>query len=182
MPLWQVNYFELIILSNSRHRRESKNKVVVESLSHVWLFETPWTAAHQASLSFTISWSLLKLMPSGFVVPFNHLILCHPLLLLPSIIASINIFFNKSALHIMWSKYWSFCFIISLSNGIQDWFPLGMNGFDLLSVKGTLKSLLQHHNLKATILWAQFSLWSNFHIHTWLLEKQLWLVGPLLAK
>ena len=104
---------------------------------------TPWTAAHQASLSFTISRSLPKFMSIDSVMLSSHLILCHPLFLLPSIIPSIGVFSNKSALCIRWSKCWSFSFSISLSN---DW-------FDLFAVQGTLKSLLQNHSLKASILW-----------------------------
>ena len=99
---------------------------VVHLLSPVWLFVTPWTAALQASLSFTISWSLLKLIPIESVMPSNHLILCHPLLLLPSIFPSIRVFSNESALCIRWPKYWSFS--ISPSNEIQDWFPLVLTG------------------------------------------------------
>ena len=97
-----------------------------QSLSRVWLFATPWIAAHQASLSITNSQSLLKLMSIKSVMPSNHLILCRPLLLLPSIFPSIRVFSNESILHIRWPKYWSFSFSISLSNmNIQDWFPLG---------------------------------------------------------
>ena len=113
----------------------------VQSLSHVRLFVALWTAACQASLSITNSQSLFKLMPIELVMPTNHLILCCPFLLLPSIFPSIRVFSNKSALRIWWLKYWSFSLNISLS----DW-------LDLLAVQGTLKSLLQHHSSKASIL------------------------------
>ena len=113
---------------------------------------TSWTAAHQASLSFTISQSLLKLMSIESVMPSNHLILCCPLLLLPSIILSIRVFSNESALHIRWPKYWSFSFNISPSNEYSELISIRMDWFDLLAVQGTLKSLLQHHSSKASIL------------------------------
>ena len=123
----------------------------VQSLSHVQLFATPWTAARQASLSFTISRSLLKFMSIELVMPSNHLILCHPLLLLPSIFPSIKIFSNESALHIRRLKYWSFDFSISLSNEYPGLTSFRINCFDLFAVLGTLKSLLQHHSSKASI-------------------------------
>ena len=111
---------------------------------------TQWTAAHQASLCFTISWSLLKLMSIESVMPSNHLILCRPLLLLPSIFP--RVFFNESALHIRWPKYWSFSFSTSPSNEYSGLIPFRMDWLDLLAVQGTLKSLLQHHGLKASVL------------------------------
>ena len=123
-----------------------------QSLSRVWLFATPWTTAHQASLSFTIPQSLLKLMPIESVMPSNHLILCHPLLLLPSIFPSIRVFSNELALHIRWPKYWSFSFSISPSNEYSGLISFRMD-LDLLAVQGTLKSFLPHHSLKASILW-----------------------------
>ena len=144
--------------------------LAVQSLSCVRLFATPWTAAHQASLSFTISQSLLKLMSTEPVMPSNHFILCHPNILLPSIFSSIRVFSNESALHIRWPKYWSFSFSISPSNEYSGLISFRIDWFDLLAVQGTLKSLLQHHNLKALILGVQPSLWSNSHIHTRLLE------------
>ena len=110
-------------------------------------------AAHQASLSFTISWSLLKLMFTELVIPSNHLILCHPLLLLPSIFPSITVFFNELALYIRWPKYWSFSFNISPSNEYSRFISFRMGWLDLLAVQGTLKNLLQHHSLKASIFW-----------------------------
>ena len=118
--------------------------VVVQSLSHVWLFGTPWTAACLASLSFTISWSLLKLKSIESVMSPYHLILCRPFLLLPSIFPSMRVFSNESLLRIRWPKYWSFN--ISLSSEYSGLISFRINWFDLLAVQGTLKSLLQHHN------------------------------------
>ena len=115
---------------------------VVQSFNHVWLFSTPWTAACQVSLSFTISWSLLKLMSIKSVKPSNHLILCHPLLPLPSIFPSIRVFSNAPVLHIMWPKYWSFSFSISPSMNSQDWFPLGWTGWISLQSKGLSRVFL----------------------------------------
>ena len=117
------------------------------------LFATPWTAAHQASLSISNSWSLLKLMSMGSVMPSDHLILCCPLLLLPSIFPSISIFSNESALHIRWPKYGSFSFNISPSNEHTGLISFRMDWLDLLAVQGALKSLLQHRSSKASILW-----------------------------
>ena len=138
----------------------------VWSLSCVRLFVTPWTAARQASLSFTISQSLLKLMSIELVMPSNHLVLCHLLLLLSSIFSS------ESALCIRWTKYWSFSFSISPSKEYSGLISFRINWFGLFAVQGTLKSLLQHHSSKASILQCSaFFLWSNSHIHTSLLEK-----------
>ena len=124
----------------------------VQSLSRVWLFVIPWTAAHQASLSITNSWSLLKLTSIESVMPSKHLILCHPLLLLPSIFPSIRIFLNESVLHTRWPKYWSFCFSISPSNEYSGLISFRMDWLDPLAVQGTPKSLLQHHSSKASVL------------------------------
>ena len=124
----------------------------VQSLSHVLLFATPGTAACQASLSITNSQSLPKLTSIESVMPSNHLIFCIPLLLLPSIFPSIRVFSNESALHIRWPKYWSFSFSISPSNIYPGLISFRMDWLDLLSVQGTLKSLLQHHSSKASIL------------------------------
>ena len=121
--------------------------------SRVWLFATPWTTACQDSLSITNSWSLPKLMSIELVMPSNHLILRHPLLLLSSIFPSIAVFSNESALHIRWPKYWSFSFIISPSNEHSELISFRMYWLDLLAVQGTLKSLLQHHSSKVSILW-----------------------------
>ena len=120
----------------------------IQSLSRVRLFATPWTAAHQASLSITNSRSLPKLMSIELVMPSNHVILCRPLLLLPSIFASIRVFSNESALHIRWPKYWSFSFNISPSNEHSGLISFRMDWLDLLAAQGTLKSLLQHHSSK----------------------------------
>ena len=124
----------------------------VQSLSHVRLFATPWAAGRHASLSITTSQSLLKLMSSESVMPSNHLILCQPLLLLPSIFPSIRVFSSESVLHIRWPKYWSFSFNISPSNEYSGLISLRIDCFDLLAVQKTLKSLLQHHNSKSSIL------------------------------
>jgi len=123
----------------------------VQSLSRVWLFATPWIAAHQASLSITNSRSLLKLMSIELVLPSSHLILCHPLLLLPSIPPRMRVFSNESTLCIRWPKYWSFSFSISPSNEHTGLISFGMDWLDLLAVQGTLKSLLQHHSSKTSI-------------------------------
>ena len=122
------------------------------SFSCVWLFVTPWTAAHQASLSFTTSQSLLKLVSIELVMPSNHFVLCRPLLLLPSILPSVRVFSNESALHIWSPKYWSFRFRINLSNQFSGLISFRIDWFDLLAVQGTLKSLLQHHSSKASVL------------------------------
>ena len=124
----------------------------VQSLSHVQFFVTPWTAACQASLSIINSRSLLKLTSVKSVMPSNHLVLCRPLLLLPSIFPSIRVFLNESALHIMWPKNWSFSFNVTPSNEYSGPISFRMDCLDLLAVQGTLKSLLQHHNSKASIL------------------------------
>ena len=124
----------------------------VQLLSHVQLFATPWTAGHQASLSITNSRSLPKLMSIESVMPSSHLILCCPLLLLPSIFPSIRVFSNESALLIRWPKYWSFSFNISPSNGHPGLISFRMDWLDLLAVQGTLKSLLQQHSSKASML------------------------------
>ena len=124
----------------------------VQSLSHVQLFVTPWIAACQASLSITNSWSSPKLMSIESVMPSSYLILCCPLLLLPPIPPSIRVFSNESTLHIRWPKYWSFSFSISPSNEYSGQISFRMDWLDLLAVQGTLKSLLQHHSSKASIL------------------------------
>ena len=121
----------------------------VQSLSRVWLFVTPWTAAYQVSMSSANSWSLLKLMSIELVMPSNHLILCRPLLPLPSIFPSIRVFSNESVLHSRWPEYWSFSFSISPFNGYSWLISFRMDWLDLLAVQGTLKSLLQHHSSKS---------------------------------
>ena len=147
--------------------------VVVQSLSQVQFFATSWTAAHQASMSFTISQSLLRLMSIESMMLSNRLILCRPLLFLHSVFPSIRVFSKESAFHIRWPKYQSFS--ISPSNEYSGLISFRIDWFDLLVVQGTLKSLLQHDSSKAQFFSTQPFLWSNTHICTWLLEKPyLW--------
>ena len=142
----------------SAFRKEEKNHILssqfslVQLFSHVQLFVTPWTAARQASLSITNFWSLLKLMSIELVMSSKHLILWCPLLFLPSSLPSIRVFSNESALCIRWPKYWSFSFSFSLCNEYSGLISFKMDRFYLLAVQGTLKSLLQHHSSKASIL------------------------------
>ena len=131
--------------------------VVVKLLNPVQLFEAPRTAGCQPSLSYIISWSFLKFMSIESMIPSNHLILCHPLLLLCSVFSNIRVFSNESAHHIRYPKYWSCSFSISPSNECSGLISFRIYWFDLLAVHGTLKSLLQHHNLKESMLW-----WSAF--------------------
>ena len=140
--------------------------VVVQVLSRVRLFVTSWTAACQDSLSFTISWSLIKLISIELVIPSNLLLLCHLLFLLPSIFPSISVFSNESVLHIRWTKYWSFSFSISPPNEYSGLISFRINWFDLLAVQGTLKSLLQHHSSKASSLLYDPALISSSHMTT----------------
>ena len=126
-------------------------KISVQLLSYVQLFAIPWTVAHQASLSITSSWNLLKLMSIRLVMPSNHLF-CQPLLLLPSVFPSIRVFANESVLHIRCPKYWSFSFSICPSNEYSGLISYRIGWFDLLTVQVTLKSLLQHHTSKASII------------------------------
>ena len=136
-PMWRTDWWRLLLFHHCC----------------VWLFVTPWAAACQASLFFTISWSLLRLMSIESVMPSNHLIiLCRPLLLPPSIFPSIRVFSNESVLHIRWPKYWSFSFSVSPSNEYSGLISFRIDWFDHLAVPGT-KSLLQHHSSKAAILW-----------------------------
>ena len=139
-PAWSSCFFELTFIS-------------VQSLSHVQLFVTPWITAHQASLSITNSRRPFKPMSIESVIPSNHPILCCPLLLLPSIFPNIRVFSNESAFRITWPKYWSFSFNISPSNEHPGLISFRMHWLDLLADQGTLKSLLQHHSSKASILW-----------------------------
>ena len=143
--------------------------VTVQLLSHVRLFSTPWTIACQAPLSFTVSWSLLKFMSIESVMPSNHLILHHPLLLL-SVFPSIRVFSNESALCIRWPKHWSFSVSMIPSREYSGLISNGIDWFDLLAIQGTLKSLLQHHSSKHKLFGTQPSLWSNSHIYICLLE------------
>ena len=147
--LASIYFFQICDLSISFLRFSC----LVQSLSRVQLLATPWTAACQASLSITNSQSLLKLISIESVMPSNHLILCCPLLLLPSIFPSITVFSSESVPHIRWPKYWSFSFSISPSNEYSGLISFRMNWLDLLALQGTLKSLLQHHSSKASILW-----------------------------
>ena len=153
----------------------------VQPLSCVWLFVTPWTAARQASLSF-ISQNLLKLMSIESVMPSNHLILCHPLLLPPSVFPSIRLFSSESVLHIRWPKDWSFSFSISPSNEYSGLTAFRTNWFDLLALQGTLKSLLQHYSSKASILWCSaFFTVQLSHLYVTTGKAIAWLYGPLSA-
>ena len=142
-------------------------KIFISSvqLLSVRLFVTPWIAVHQASLFIDNSWSLLKLM-SIELMSSNHLILCHPLLLLLSVFPSFRVFSNESVLHIRWPKYWTFSFSINPSNEYSGLISFRMDWLDLLAVQGTLKSLLQHHSSKYQFFGSPLSLWSNSHIHT----------------
>ena len=126
--------------------------LLLHLLSHVQLFVTPWTAAYQ-SLSSTVSWSLLNYMTIQSMMLSNHLMLCHPLLLLPSVFSSIRVFSSESTLRSRWPKYWSFCFSVSLSREYSGLISFKIDYFDILTIQGTLKSLLQHHSSKASILW-----------------------------
>ena len=137
--------------TQTKNRKFSSVQFIL--LSRVWVFATPWTPACQASLSIINSRSLLKLMSITLVMPSNHLIICRPLLIPPSIIPSIRVFSNELVLHIRWPKYWSFGFNISPSNEYSGLISFRMDWLDLLTVKGTLKSLLQHHSSKASINW-----------------------------
>ena len=142
----------------------------------------PWTAACQASQSFTISQSLLKLMSIESMMPPNHLNLCSPFFLLPSIFPSIRVFSNESALHIRWPKYWSFSFSISPANEYSGPISFRMNWLNFLAVQGTLKSLLQHHSLKASVLWCSAFVIVQFsHPHMTIGKTIALTNGPLLA-
>ena len=151
-----MNWLKILELRRKSQFLENKFSSI-QLFSHVWLFGTPWTAAHQASLSITNSQSLLKPMSIESVVPSNRLILCHPLLLLPSIFPSIRVFSNESVLCIRWPKYWSFSFNISPFNEHSGLKSFSMHWLDLIAVQGILESLLQHHSSKAS-----FYVWSFF--------------------
>ena len=145
---------DLILPETNNNLQKNSIKTIISLqfssvVSGVWIFTIPWTAVRQASLSITNSWSLLKVMFVESVMPFNHLILCCPLLLLPSIFPSIRVFSNESVLHIRWPKYWSFS--IGPFNVYSGLISFRMDWFDLLAVQGALKSLLQHHSSKASI-------------------------------
>ena len=168
MYIYHCNTFELqkeiipdvigltwVILNGLKHRcwKHLMLWQNVQLVSHVWFFATLWTAAHLASLSLAISQSLLKLMSIELVMPSNHLILCCPLLLLPSIFPNIRVFSKGSAFRIKWPKYWSFSFSVRLSNDYSGLISFRTDWLDLFTVQGTLKSLLQYHTSKASILW-----------------------------
>ena len=160
MPYYRPAYLTNFILESSVQFSS------VQSLNCVWLFETPCTTVCQASLFITNSQSLLKLMPIKLMMLSNHYILCRPLLLLPPIIPSIRVFSDESALHIRWPKYWIFSFSISPSNEYSGLTSFRMDWLDLLAVQGTLKSLLQHHSSKASILGSSAFFIVRSHIHT----------------
>ena len=162
---------EMIYRTLIDHRITNKHNLIlssVQSLSRVRLFVTPWTAAHQASLSITNFWSLLKLLFIKSMTSPIHLILCHPRLLPSSIFPSIRVFSKESVLRIRWPKYWTFSFSISPSNEYSGRISFSMDQMDILAAQETLKSLLQHHSSKASIQFfdTQLSLQSNSHIHT----------------
>ena len=142
----------MVLLNKSFFNKNSVQFSSAQSLSHAHLFATPCSAAHQASQSITNSWSLFKFMSFESVIPSNHLILCHPLLQ-PSILPSIRVFSNESVLLTRWPKYWSFSFNIGPSNECSRLISFSLDRLDFLAVQGTLKSLLQHHNSKASIFW-----------------------------
>ena len=157
----------MIIVSCSDHA----DVTVVQLLSYGQLFVTPWTAAHQASLSFTISQSLLKLLAIVLVMSSKYLILWHPLLLLSSVFPSIRVFLNELTLHIRWPKYWSSASTSVLPINIQSWFPLGLTGLISLLPKGLSRVSSSTIVWKYQLLDIQSSLWSSPHICTWLPEK-----------
>ena len=155
----------------------------VQSLSHGQLFVTPWTATRQASLSINNSWSPPKPMSIESVMPSNHLIFCCPLLLLLPNLPSIRVFSNESTPRMRWPKYWSFSFNISLSNEHPGLISFRKDWLDLLAVQGTLKSLLQHHSSKASILWhSAFFIVQLSHPYMTTGKTKPWLNGPLLTK
>ena len=156
--MFMLSYVKFIFYLNKKKSTSVSNLNTsflinsVQLLSHFWFFATPWTTAHQASLSITNSQSPPKSMSIESMMPSSHLILCRSLLLLPSIFPSITVFSNESALHIRWPKYWSVSFSISPSNEYSGLISFRIDWLDLLAVQGTLKSLLQHHSSKASIL------------------------------
>ena len=152
------------------HERMLNIIAVVQSLNHVWLFVTPWTAAHQASLSFTVFLSLLKLMSIELVMPSNHFILCHPLLLLPSIFPIIRLF-KELTVSFSWPRYWSFSFSISPSNEYSGLISYRLTGLIFLLSKGLSRVFSSTGVQKHQFFGTQPTLWSTSHIHTWLLEK-----------
>ena len=168
----------MLYLCQMEQNRGIKNISSVQLLSRVWLFVTPWTAAHQASLSITNSRSLPKPMSIESVMPSNHLILFRPLLLLPSIFPSIRVFSNESALRIRWPKYWSFSFSISPSNEHPGLIFFRMDWLDLLAVQGTLKSILQHYSSKASIQFSRFLCGPCISCPVQTVDSSAFLYGP----
>ena len=157
----------ILVVVRAKGIKEDGDQVfLVQSLSCVQFFMTPWTTACQAPLSSINSWSWLKFMSIESAMPSNHPVLCCPLLLLPSVFPSIKVFSSESTVRIRWQKYWNFSFTISPSNEYSGSISFRIDWFDLLAVQGTLKSLLQHHSLKASVLWCLALLWSNSHICT----------------
>ena len=167
-----ISFYDPFSLASDSYLDASPLIVVAQSLSHVQLFATPWTAAYQASMSFTTFQSLLKLMSIKSMMPSNSLILCCPLLLLSSVFPSIRVFSNELALHTR-LKYRNFSFSMSPPppNEYSGLISFRMDWLDLLVVQGALKSLVHHHSSKHQFFGTQFSLWSNSHIHAWLLDK-----------
>ena len=166
---WQS--IPVLLPGESHGQRSLVGYSSVQALSHVWLFVTPWTEAHQAFLSIADSWSLFKLMSIKLVMPSNHLILWRPLLLPPLNFPSIRVFSNESVLLIRWPKYWSFSFSISPSDENSGLISFRIHWLDLLAVQGPLKNLLQNHSSKASVLRCSPFFMSNSDIHIWLLEK-----------
>ena len=150
-PFWILSFCQRALLKNKNDQAHKFVTVIAQSLSHVQLFVTRWTETCQPSLDFTIFRSLLRLMSTELVMPSNHLILCHPLLLLPSIFPSIRVFPNESILHIWWPKCWSFSFSISPLNESSGLISFRIDWFNILVVQGTLKSLLQHLSSQASV-------------------------------
>ena len=179
---FRIDWFNLLAVQGTL-KYLLQHQSSVQSLSHVRLLATPWTATCQASLCVTNSLSLLKPISIETVMPSSHLILCRPLLLLPSIFPSIRVFSNESAVHIRWPKYWSFSFIISLPMNTQDWSPLGWTGWISLKSKGLSRVFSNTTVQKHQFFGTQLSSQSNSHIHTWPLEEpQPLLDRPLLTK
>ena len=176
-----MGQFAFSVMDNMQ-RLSPRHSSSVQLLSSVRLFATPWTAAHQASLSITNSQSLLKLISIEVVMPSNRIILCHSLLL-PSIFPQIKVFSNESVLRIRWTKYWSFSFNITPSNEYSGLISFSIDWLDLLAVQGTLESLLQHYSSKASILWhSAFFIVQLSHPYMTSGKTILWLDGPLSAK
>ena len=174
-------YAHFSVWENSGEKKDEQFSSVL-SVSHVWLFMTPWTTAHQASQSITNSQSLLKLF-SIESMPSNHLILCCPLFFLPSVFPSIRVFSNESVLHIRWPKYWNFSLSISPPNDYSGLISFRIDWFDLLAVQGALKSLLQQHSSKASIFQCSgFFMIQLSHLHMTTEKPEIWLDRSLSPK